>query len=459
MKDESDTPFSFNPGDNNMGEEQKQSSSFFENNKKLIIIIVGVVLLLVIVALVLIIVLTKGKENVPASDQVPSPDLHPLPSDKTSDNYLIAIFEITNFKNKQKIYNQYSLPPQTFDYTQTVMSARINNIPVNLDNGEYQFVQEGNYTVNIYFNQTLNRIDNLFFECTNLVEIDFSHFKVEEVTSMKSLFKACIKLKKITYGDNFKTNKLINIEELFSNCESLTEVDLSKFDCTHVEQMSSLFDGCTNLKNINFGNINTKRVKNMRRFFSGCTSLSSVDLSKFDTSQVTNFESMFEKSKMTTIPTKYINTNSALDLSGMFEECTELILLDLENFNTSNVNDMCEMFSGCSKLQSLKLDNFDTQNVLSMQKMFIDCQELKSIDLKSFTNPKLTNIEEMFSGCTSLSSLDMSSFNSKLITDMDNAFNGVSIEGKITYNSTIFTENLISQIPEKWEKIDIKNGN
>ena len=109
--------------------------------------------------------------------------------------------------------------------------------------------------------------------------------------------------------------------------------------------------------------------------------------------------------------------------------------------------------------RSLASGNFDTQKVLSMQKMFIDCQELKSIDLKSFTNPKLTNIEEMFSGCTSLSSLDMSSFNSKLITDMDNAFNGVSIEGKIIYNSTIFTENLISQIPEKWEKIDIKNGN
>ena len=136
----------------------------------------------------------------------------------------------------------------------------------------------------------------------------------------------------------------------------------------------------------------------MRRFFSGCTSLSSVDLSKFDTSSVTNFESMFEKSKMTTIPTKYINTNSAFDLTGMFEDCTELILLDLENFNTSNADDMSQMFKGCSKLQSLNLEHFNTENVLNMKQMFTNCKDLKSLDLKSFTNPKVTTIEEIFSG-------------------------------------------------------------
>ena len=229
MNDESDTPFSFNPGDNNVGDEQKQGSSFFENNKKLIIIIAGVVLLLIIVALILIIVLSKGTEKDQSPNQGP-PAPQPSPSDKTSDNYLVAIFEITNFKSKQKIYNRYSNPPKNYDYTQAVMSARINNIPVNLENGEYQFVQEGNYSVTIYFNQTLDTIDNLFFGCSNLVEIDFSHFNVEDVSSMKALFKACTKLKKITYGDNFKTSKLVIIEELFSNCASLTEVDLSKFE-------------------------------------------------------------------------------------------------------------------------------------------------------------------------------------------------------------------------------------
>lgn len=133
MADESDTPFSFNPGDNNIGEEQKQGSSFFDNNKKLIFIIVGVLLVVVIIALILILVLSKGKDeapNTPNNPNDPTPNPEPSPSDKTSDNYFVAIYEITS-KSSQKIYNQFSSPPKAFDYTKTVMSTRINNIPVN----------------------------------------------------------------------------------------------------------------------------------------------------------------------------------------------------------------------------------------------------------------------------------------------------------------------------------------
>ena len=48
MKEESDTPFSFNPGDN-IGE--SESSSFFAANKKLLIIIAVMAILLIAIHL------------------------------------------------------------------------------------------------------------------------------------------------------------------------------------------------------------------------------------------------------------------------------------------------------------------------------------------------------------------------------------------------------------------------
>ena len=55
----------------------------------------------------------------------------------------------------------------------------------------------------------------------------------------------------------------------------------------------------------------------------------------------------------------------------MFNECNELISLDLSNFDTSKVNDMSYMFYNCYKLQYLNILNFSikkdckTENIIN----------------------------------------------------------------------------------------------
>ena len=58
----------------------------------------------------------------------------------------------------------------------------------------------------------------------------------------------------------------------------------------------------------------------------------------------------------------------------MFQECNELIYLDLSNFNTSNVTNMSYMFNECHKLKEIKgINKFDTNNVKDMNSMFQEC--------------------------------------------------------------------------------------
>ena len=48
------------------------------------------------------------------------------------------------------------------------------------------------------------------------------------------------------------------------------------------------------------------------------------------------------------------NTNNVTNMKAMFQECNELISLDLSNFNTSKVTDMGWMFNKCHKLKEIK---------------------------------------------------------------------------------------------------------
>jgi len=60
---------------------------------------------------------------------------------------------------------------------------------------------------------------------------------------------------------------LTSCEKMFYQATNLKEIDLSKFDFSEVTTMSQMFMGCNNLERINFGNINTSSVTNMKQCF------------------------------------------------------------------------------------------------------------------------------------------------------------------------------------------------
>ena len=168
--------------------------------------------------------------------------------------------------------------------------------------------------------------------------------------------------------------------------------------------------------------LNTSHVTDMGEMFSDCWSLTSLDLSHFDTSKVTNMNGMFKMGEY------YIEgrENDWEELPPFMELESKLTTLNLRGFDTSNVTDMGGMFSCCCSLTSLDLSSFDTRKVTDMSRMFSGCCDLVSLDLSNFDTSSVTDMSNMFFGSCGLTSLDLSSFDSSHVKDMRNMFYGCS---------------------------------
>jgi surface protein len=62
---------------------------------------------------------------------------------------------------------------------------------------------------------------------------------------MGNMFSNCSSLTSVDLS-NFDTSNVTNMEFMFRNCSSLTSIDLSSFDISNVTSMMSMFSGCTN---------------------------------------------------------------------------------------------------------------------------------------------------------------------------------------------------------------------
>jgi len=86
------------------------------------------------------------------------------------------------------------------------------------------------------------------------------------------------------------------MSQMFLNCRSLKELNLTSFNTNSVQDMSQMFSGCSDLRMLNITNFDTKKVTNMNGMFAGCETLEELDLSNFDTKNVKSMDNMFQSS-------------------------------------------------------------------------------------------------------------------------------------------------------------------
>ena len=205
-----------------------------------------------------------------------------------------------------------------------------------------------------------------------------------------------------------KFNGVTNMGYAFSNCDSLTSLDVSGFNTSNVTNMNSMFISCSSLTSLDVSHFNTSNVTDMYQLFSNCRSLKTLDLSGWNTENVTTLEYMFAFCiSLTSLDLSHFDTSSVTGMGGMFWNCNKLTSLDVSGFNTSNVTNMNSMFSGCSSFTNLDLSGFNTSKVIRMDYMFSGCSKLKTLDLSHFDTSNVTNINYMFSGCSSLTTIRM----------------------------------------------------
>ena len=192
-------------------------------------------------------------------------------------------------------------------------------------------------------------------------------------------------------------DNIVNCSCMFAFCSNITEIDLSHFNTSQVKNMDRMFDHCSSLTSINLSNFNTLLVNDMRTMFSFCTSLTSIDLSNFNTSQVKCMSWMFEYcTSLTSIDLSNFDTSHVTSMEKMFSNCFSLISLNLSNFDTSVVQKMENMFCNCTSLVSLNLSNFNTAQVTNMKNMFDGCIVLEYINLNNFIENSSLYVTNMF---------------------------------------------------------------
>ena len=282
------------------------------------------------------------------------------------------------------------------------------------------------YTVTIKFNEPVQDCSHMFYNCDQIISIDFSNFDSSQVDNMSYLFYGCVNLRYINFA-NINTKKVTNTEKMFYCCYNLTHLDLSDFDVRNVTYMDFMFYNTKRLEHIIFSDkFDTSSVINMDYMFSGCFSLKDLNLSSFNTDNVTNMTHMFYKCQnLEKLEISHFKTDNVTNMDLMFNCCKKLEKLDLSKFVTKNVTNMGWMFAGCSNLKELNLSNFNTENVRDMEQMFSSCKKLKKLDLSSFNTKNVLYMDFMFDLCRSLEEIIISSsFNTEKVTNMRGMFYG-----------------------------------
>ena len=107
------------------------------------------------------------------------------------------------------------------------------------------------------------------------------------------------------------TDKVTNMDSMFYNCSSLTQLDVSNWDMSQVTSTYAMFNNCSSLTQLDLSNWNMSQVTNMSAMFNNCSSLTQLDLSNWNTSQVTNMSAMFVLvSKLQHVGMLYCDSNT-----------------------------------------------------------------------------------------------------------------------------------------------------
>ena len=191
---------------------------------------------------------------------------------------------------------------------------------------------------------------------------------------------------------------MINANCMFLGCDKIIEIDLSEFDASNVNDISSMFNSCTKLKSLDLSNLNPSQVENMNNMFTNCQSLNSLDLSSLDTPQIRGMSCMFSCcSSLISLNLSNFDTSQVIDMKSMFNQCTSLKSLDITSFYVSKVTDMCTMFSVCNSLDSLDLSSFSMLEVKGVYAMFNGFSNLKYINFKIANMTKaISNSQNLF---------------------------------------------------------------
>lgn len=325
-------------------------------------------------------------------------------------------------------------------------------------------------------------MDNMFYNCQNLAELDLSHFNTANVTSMRYMFILCKSLTKLDLS-SFDTGKVKSMFDMFDSCSKLESINLSSFNTTEVMDMSGMFSGCSSLRMLDLTNFSTPALRNTAYMFNGCTDLTAIyvgsgwTMANVNTSAPDYYKKMFANctSLLGCKGTAYSSAIPEIDLDyaridggtaapgllsytpyavlstdgetltlyhdgdsssktgtvfslidrlpGWYQEVPFVTTVVFDpSFAFARPVSMRAWFYRLSYLTTFEgLQYLNTSEVRDMAYLFYGCR-MTNLDLTTFNTSKVKDMANMFLFCTGLKTLDLSSFNTSQVKSMFQMF-------------------------------------
>lgn len=221
----------------------------------------------------------------------------------------------------------------------------------------YGYIGESDY----FRDSNSNDITTPWFKHKDLItQVDFID-KIEP-RNMMCYFGGLSSLTTINHIENLKTHQTTNMQDLFYKCSSLSELDLSFFDTTNITDMRCMFYDCKNINNLDLSSFNTSNVVDMSYMFYHCNKLNNINLQNWDTRNVRNMTEMFDACGFITLDLSHFDTRNVKEMIGMFAWCMELKELNCQNFVVSPSTDISLFLINITDLQKLDIRNMDLSN-------------------------------------------------------------------------------------------------
>ncbi|MDO5540437.1 MAG: BspA family leucine-rich repeat surface protein [Eubacteriales bacterium] len=282
----------------------------------------------------------------------------------------------------------------------------------------------------------------MFYHCEKLITLDISGFNTEKVEDFRCMFSGCENIVDLNL-ENISTVKADKMDAMFKSCRKLIQADISGFDITGVTSMVGMFSECSSLEKLNLGNFYAPKLENMASMFKECSSLTELNFNGILMGRLKDMDNLFMGcEKLISLDLGEFDTSSVKNMRSVFRDCKSLQEVNLSGWDTSNVESMFDMFMGCEKLTGIDLSMLQMENLENMSFMFCDCVKLKTIHLPEESAGRLTDMAKMFQNCSSLISVDMSRFQVPAVEDVSFMFKDcinlkeVNLQGIHTENVT-----------------------
>jgi len=220
------------------------------------------------------------------------------------------------------------------------------------------------------FNQFDSANDNIF-GATKVV-FDGTAGKIVLPANANSLFASFEKVTAYEGLDNVDTSQVAVMNNLFAENLALTSIDLSSWDFSHVSNVSYLFAGQSpaileemQLKSVKLGKSFNAAI-NLTGMFQNATNLTDVDFANWDLSHALNIQNMLSGTGFSTLDVSGWHVGRVTATRDAFSNMANLTTINLGDWQTGKVGNAIGMFRNDPLLTQLNLTNVGGQYITNL---------------------------------------------------------------------------------------------